>query len=223
MPYREWLPQQLPAPYLGPDGTAFWQELGGQLDRMRAQIVEAVRASMPGAGPDDALPFIGSEVQLEQGAGESNSRYAERLRLAYDTWRRGGSHPSMLQQLTLAGFDRENLFIIQRSGRRSSIDDVGVTTFEDGPIWSWSAKSPIAYAEFGLLFVAAQPSLTWSEEDGFSAAAAKLNRIVRKWKPGKADFHGTRILESGAWWGWPTTRTWGSFVYGGATTFIPPA
>jgi hypothetical protein len=223
MPYRNWLPQQIPDPFLGPSGLKFWAEMGGVLDDLRAQLVEAARASMPGAGPDDALPYIGSEVQLEQGAGESNAKYAERLRLAFDTWKRGGSHPAILQQLALAGFDVANLFMIQRSGRRSSIDGDGVTTFVDGPLWTWSAKPPEAYAEFGLLFTVPQPDLDWSEVGGFSEGAAKLNRIVRKWKKGNADFHGTRILESGAWWGWPTTRTWGSFVYGGATSFIPPA
>ncbi len=225
--YVDWLPRLVPTWLQGEWGGKWLTAVSAELDEITDELIQARKVSMPGAvsttvAAAQALAEIGDERQLERGPTETDAQYGERLRLAWDVFPRMGAHGALLGQLDIAGFDRPNLYVIQRSGRRSTRTGGGATTFTDGPIWTWSGKPPEAYAEFGLLFTAAQPSITWSSGAGFSEAAAKLNRLAWKWRPGKADFMGTTIIVSGATWGWPTTRTWGSFNWGGSSVFIPP-
>jgi hypothetical protein len=228
MPYADWLTRLMPTWLQGAWGAALIEAIGEELDECNDELIQARKASMPTQvattpAADKALAEIGFERQLERGPVETAVAYGERLRLAWDVFLRMGSHGALLGQLDIAGYDRPNLYVIQRSGRRSTRTGLGVTTFANGPVWTWSGKPPEAYAEFGLLFTVAQPSLTWDPVTGiFSAAAAKLNRIAWRWRPGKADFMGTVIIASGATWGWPTTRTWGAFNWGGTGSFIPP-
>jgi len=227
MLYQDWLPKLAPPALQGTWSGRLIKALGAELDECTDEMIQARKLSMPGTvstmpAATEALAKIGAERQLERGPTETDAQYGERLRLAWDVFPRMGSHGALLGQLDIAGYDRANLYVIQRSGRRSTRTSLGATTITDGPVWTWSGKPPEAYAEFGLLFVAAQPSITWDSLLGFSAAAAKLNRIVWRWRPAKADFIGTAIIASGATWGWPTTRTWGSFNWGGTGSFIPP-
>jgi hypothetical protein len=222
MPYSDWLvrlvPQWLQRDWAG--GVV--QAIAEELDELTDEMVQARRAFMPGFGKDDALPLIGQERQLEQGPTETNAAYAARLVNAWGTLERMGSHPALHQQLQALGFDTPNMFIIQRSGRRTELDGSGNLVVADGPHWAWSAKPDEAYAEFGLLFTTAQPAITWDSVNGYSSDALKLDRIAQRWRPAKAEYMGTIILQTGAWWGWPVTRTWGSFNYGGTSSFIPP-
>jgi hypothetical protein len=227
MPYREWLTHLAPTWLQNKWGGRFLQAIGDELDEIMDELLQARRVSMPTevsgtVAADAALDLLARERVLERGPTETAAHLGERIRTAWDKLPTMGSHPALLEQLDIAGFDRANLFVIQRSGRRSTRTVGGATTIADGPVWTWSAKPPEAYAEFGLLFTAAQPSITWDSGAGFSADAAKLNRITWLWRPGKADFLGTVIIASGAAWGWPTTRTWGSFNWGGTGAFIPP-
>jgi hypothetical protein len=227
MPFVDWLPRLMP-PWLQEEwGTKLITAFAAELDEITDELVQARRAFMPTEVANtlaaaEALELIGEDRQLERAPVETDAAYAERLRLAWDTWKAAGSHKALLQQLVVAGFDRPNMAVIQRSGRRTTISGGGVMTVTDGPVWTFDAKGPIAYAQFGLLFTAAQPTLTWSAGAGFSDAAATLNRIANRWRPAKAEFMGTTIITSGATWGWPTTRTWGSFNWGGTSVFIPP-
>lgn len=224
--YAEWLLKTVAPPWLqGEWGGKMIEAVGEELDAQIARLIQARKAMMPGlaaAETPEAVALIAEERGLEIGDGESTAAHAERLRKAWDTYKRMGSHPALLEQLHIAGFDTGSLHVIQRSGRRAQRTGGGTVVFADGPIWSWSAESPLAYAEFGLLFDSNQPDLTWSTADGYSVLAAKLNRIVNRWRPAKAVFKGTIIIVSGATWGWPPTRTWGSFNWGGVTRFIPP-
>lgn len=228
MPYREWLPRIVPTWLQGEWGGKLLEAIGEELDECIDELLQARKVFMPGEvaitdAADEALAEIGRERQLERGPAETAIAYGERLRLAWDVLPRMGSHPALLEQLQIAGFDRANLYVIQRSGRRTTRTSLGDMTIVDGPVWTFSPKPPEAYAEFGLLFTAPQPALTWDPLTGsLSEDAAKLNRIAWRWRPGKADFMGTAIINSGAAWGWPTTRTWGSFNWGGSSTFIPP-
>lgn len=226
MPYADWITRISP-PWLQRDWAGgFMRAAGAELDEMVAEMIQARRAMMPGIAAassfDDALAFIGSERQLERGPSETSASYGERLRLAWDTWQRAGSHKALLEQLRIAGFPAvsTNLFSIQRSGRRCRLDGAGTLVITDGAIWTFDGKPPEAYAQMGLLFLADQPDLTWTEGDGFSAEAARFNRIVHRWRgPAKAEFMGTHIVVSGSYWG---DMTWGSFTWGGVGRFIPP-
>lgn len=228
MPYAQWLPRLVPhwlqRQWAGGVIETVAEELDDIVDtatRVRKSFL--VGESLGTAMAEEALARAGSERQLERGPSESAASYAARLQTAWDTWLRAGSHLALLQQIRIAGFDTASLQIIQRSGRRTAIDGSGNLVVVDGPIWTWStSEGPEAYAEFGLIYTAPQAGLTWSPSTGLSPAASKLHRIVHRWRPAKARFMGTRIFESGAFWGWPPDRTWGSFNYGGSLVYLPP-
>ncbi len=228
MAYVEWLKTYVAGFLQSEWGAKLIAAVAAELDELTDELTQARRAAIPGAvvgseAAADALEALGSERQLERGPTETDEEYSERLRFAWETWTLAGGHMTLLQQLSIAGFDRANLYVMQKSGRRSSINaGLDVMTLVDGPVWLGDAKPAIAYAAFGLLFVAPQADLTWTPAAGFSEEAAKLHRIARRWRPAKAAFWGTQVLGTGAWYGWPTTRTWGSFNWGGTSTFLPP-
>ncbi len=223
MPYSEWLPLLAPNWQQGPVGRPFLEQLGGLCDDERDLLVAAVQMRMPDVTPLEALPYIGWERQLEQGVVEAPELYAGRLKQAWTIWQDAGSHPALLRQLDLAGFT-DTKWIVQRNGRRSTITS-NVVTFATGPFWTFDGKPTSFYNQFGLLFPGAMPTVTWDPANGFSADAAKINRLCWKWRPGKADFMGTFIIDSSAVWGWPTTRNWGGGGVNwasGTARFIPP-
>ncbi len=227
MLYSKWIQLLMPGPQQGPWSARFMKVIGEVIDEIVDELTQAARIGMPGAmngtpASDEALALIGLERQLEAGTLETDASYAARLYSAWDTWKEAGSHAALLKQLYIAGFDITNLYVIQKSGKRSQLTPPSTITYTQGPVWTLDGKPAEAYAAFGLLFVTPQPLLTWSEGVGYSDAAAHLHRIARRWRPAKAEFWGTEILISGAAWGWPTTRTWGSFNWGGTTTFLPP-
>lgn len=226
MPYSEWLPARVPPAWKGEWGAKFLGAIGAELDEILDEMKQARKAMFPGyaatGNASGSLEKIAEERQLERGLDETDLYLGARLLDAWSTWKAAGSHRALLSQLKIAGFDYANLYIIQRSGLRSRISGGGVVTFTQGPIWTFDGEPPQAFAQFGLLFTVAQPALTWSSGGGFSAMAAKLNRIAWKWRPAEADFKGTWITGSGAQWGWPTTRTWGSDNWGGTSVHIPP-
>lgn len=223
MSYAEWLPLLAPPWLQGPVGKPFLEELGALLDDQRGLLVAATQARMPDVTPLEALPLIGDERQLEQGPAEEPEIYAGRLKRAWAAWADAGSHPALLRQLEIAGFTATK-YLIQRNGRRSTIAS-DVVTFGSGPFWTFDGKPEAFYNMFGLLFPGALPSVTWDPAAGFSADAATINRLAHRWRPGKAKFMGTYIVDSSAVWGWPTTRNWGGGGVtwaSGTSRFIPP-
>jgi hypothetical protein len=235
MPYAKWLPTRMPTSLRGSWGDKLTTALGAELDQQADALRSAVRAAFPKYAPTDALPYIGAELSLPRGAGETDDAYATRLTQSWAAWKRAGSHPALLEQLKLAGVDYANMFLIQANGRRSSINGANVATFADGPIWRFDGADPeswtelatggdgLAWNKFGLLFTTNQPALTYSSGI-WSPLAATVNQICWKWRPARMRFMGTQIIVSGPTWGWPTTRTWGGGdTWGGGTTrFIPP-
>lgn len=225
--YREWLMGLVPGWLQRTWGGGYLREVGSEMDELTDELMQARKAMMPnyaGAGPaTDALARIGWERGLERGPTETDGSYGERLRQAWLTLPRRGSPKGLLGQLRALEYDYTVLFYVQRSGRRVTISGALDITIDDGDVWTFGdGKPPEAYAQFGLLFTADQPDITWSEADGFSDRAAQLNRVANRWKPAKAEFMGTWIMASGAFWGHPSTRTWGSFDWGGTGTHIPP-
>jgi hypothetical protein len=223
MPYATWLPSIVPHWLQRQWGGGVIEAIGEELDELLGEMVQARKAMMPAraaaASFADALVYLGAERQLDRGPGESNAAYGARLVAAWATWVRAGSPRALLEQIKVAGFDSATAHVVQRSGRRVRLDGGGNLVITDGAPWTWSAKPPEAYAEFGILFTAPQPLLTWSAGAGLSQAAARLHVIAKRWRPAKADFMGTVIVNSGPTWG---LMTWGSFTWGGSSTFLPP-
>jgi hypothetical protein len=221
MPYAEWLPRLAPGWLQRKWGGGYLRAVGAEMDELRDEIAQARRAGYPtyaGMGPaTDGLARMGAERGLERGT-ETDEVYAERLRRAWETLPRRGSPKALLLQLKILGYDYANLMYVQRSGRRVKVDVADEITITDGAIWTFDGKPAQAYAQWGLVFEIAQPSITYSS-GVFSAAAARLNRIAWRWRPAQTEFMGTWIIGSGTYWG---EEDWGAFNWGGTGSFIPP-
>lgn len=87
-------------PFLqGPWATAWLTAQGQGMDAIQARLYAARRMSLPGVGDASALPYLGLDRVLTQGANESNAAFGARLSAAFDTWQRAGNAWSIFQQL----------------------------------------------------------------------------------------------------------------------------
>ena len=111
----EWA-ANLPIPWLvaGPNGAADVKAWATVVDQQIALTKQAAKVAMPGQAPVDALPHIGADRQLIQGAGESDASFRIRLRDAWAQWSRAGTWCSVLEQLWY--FGATNAVIVQPNG-----------------------------------------------------------------------------------------------------------
>lgn len=225
MPYKDFLPRILPPSHRGPNGTAFWESIGQELDTQRQRALEAALVRFPGKAPVDALDEIGAERRIERGPGESDNAYAERLRTAWEAWETAGSHVGLLNALRHSGYT--GAYIVQWNGLYATLD--GSNTLVLGTLGTCYSRDPdhagwmfdaadVHWAKFML--VVPSPVVAWTA----STAQAAVNAIVRKWKPGKALFEGTALIATGSKaLGWPL-QTLGSAgnLGGNVVTFLNP-
>jgi hypothetical protein len=240
MPYEEDLPKRLPPPWRDERGVAFGRAVGRRLDSVVQSFREAVFARLPVLAPADALKYHGKERQIDRGPTETDEAYALRLQTAWDAWAgddtpftgAGGgaaSHLGMLRALQGIGIPMgpSGAIIVQQNGRYVHLDGAGnlvvgtlmfcvnrqnlAGAIESRPGWTFEARDNF-YSEFGIVFPI--PTV-------FDPAA--LNAVVTKWRPSKALFIGTWVIESGRVLGWPTGRTLGTEpnLGGNVVTFYP--
>lgn len=233
--YKDAESKKAPPWLRGANGKKILEETGAEKDVQVDRARQSVLADFPDQGPADAVPFIGSDRALPQGVNLAGAitetttpDYRERLRTAWDSiegWSFAGSFPAVLRALARGGFPTglaSGAILIQRTKRYAYLTGnsaSGTVTFGTHVGWSWDEKPARYWNQFGILFPADVSGLT----DG-SDLAARLNGIVRTWKPGKARFMGTTIILSGAIWGWPLAATWGGGgrTWGGSTRFVSP-
>lgn len=246
MPYADYLPTIAP-PWLGPEaGDDYWTQVGVVFDSVRTRAITAGKARFPSFAPTDALDAIGADRKLPRGAGETNADYAARLRAAWETWGGddtpltgvgggAGTHLAMLRALALLGLPVgvDGVTIVQQNGWFSQlVDDLVVISplmdcinrtdlsgaVNPRPGWTFEGRDNF-YSEFGLLFPVDVPALTVG-----SQLALSLFDTVNKWRPAKALFIGTWVIE-GITLGWPTGRTLGTdpVLGGNVIRYLPPA
>jgi len=153
-----------------------WHEAEGLLLDMVAEgAVQAVKARLLGAGPDDALPYAGNDRQIERAPGESVESYRARLLGAFETWRRAGTNKGILVALAVIGYPTAAIY--------ESHD--------------WFPLDP-AWWRFWLVLDPPSGFSSWKLGDGTKlgdklvgldklgadakAALTLLRRVVRKWK-----------------------------------------
>lgn len=222
--YDEYQSKLAPPWMRRPVGEKIQRALGAELDDFQDRVRQAILSNLPDQAPADALVQIGADRLMPRGGSELEAAYRERLRLAWDTWPLAGSHGALLRALDVAGFPMGTATganIIQRTKRYSYLTASGGTvTFATHNGWTFNAQGPAFWNQFGILFGADVAGLTVG-----SALAAKLNAVVRLWKPAKARFMGTIVVVTAPVWGWPVSTTWGqaSLDWGeSASRFIPP-
>jgi len=210
---------------VGPVQEALERTYGNEKDEQQDRITQALQVGYPGLAPADALKFIGAERMLPRVSGEADNVYAERLRTAWDSlhgWSFAGSHGSLLRALERAGFpqgDPDGAHIIQKTKRYSYLN-AGTVVFGTHDGMTFDTTAPKIWNQFIVLFGADVADL-----DPGSPLADTLNMTVRQWKPAKARFMGTFVLETGVAWGWPPDLDWGDagLDWGESVVrFIPP-
>jgi hypothetical protein len=242
--YETWLPGQVPAWMKDPDGAHLWAMVGRMLDLDRDKLNQGVLARFPVKGsvdangtfstpPTEALDAIGADRGLPRASGESDAAYAARLINAWATWTFAGSHYGVLRALEVAGFVSPKGIIVQDNGRWSQITgsagteadlsfgDLAACANRGGlPGWTFDFEVDI-FSRFALVYTSMPAALSTE------AGQTIHNQIVNKWRPGKADFVGTFVIDSARIWGFaaapPALPVWGVGNWGGASDFIDPS
>lgn len=80
-------------------GGRYLQTIGIELDTIETRAKQAAVVSMPGVGDPSALPFLGLDRVIAQGASEPNAAFVVRLSGAFDAWRIAGSDWGVLTEV----------------------------------------------------------------------------------------------------------------------------
>jgi hypothetical protein len=186
---------------------------GDGKDSLVQRLRGGLKARFPLVGPEDALPVIGAERQVERGPAEPASAYAARLVIAWDTWEFGGTPWGILNALWEMGHRTPVLITQAGSVHALNADRELVTTNIPG---GYHAFTPDFFNAFELYFPLPLPD-AWSGGVPLSASseANGVRRIVNRWKPAHARFGRVRIQLTGHIWGQPGLEwdeegeTWG--------------
>lgn len=87
----------------GPNGQKEGAAWPAVLDYYVNQLYQARYQAYPDLCAVDALPHLGNDRKMIQGAAESNASFRARLKAAFDTWPRAGTACGVLEQLWYFG------------------------------------------------------------------------------------------------------------------------
>ncbi len=105
-----------------PNGVAYLGGIGATLDQCVDWYKAGVKASFPGLagtnGDDLALGYLGTEIGMPRGPGETSAHYGERLRKAWEIWPWAGTALGVLLALETQGYTSANgaPVLIQQAG-----------------------------------------------------------------------------------------------------------
>lgn len=218
MSYRDWRRSLVPTTHQRPTGQAFQGALGDVEDSFIDRAKQAVKARFPLLAPTAALDAIGVERQIPRGPGEQDAAYAARLVDSWNSWVWGGTPFGMLRAFWATGYT--NVVLAQvRGGKQYTLDAGGNLLIGSNGSWTPAASNFVApfWSVFDLIFTlplraewqsGGVPSATSSEADF-------VRSLIRTWKPGFSRVGRILVQTSGALWGVPSTRTWGTGTWGG--------
>jgi hypothetical protein len=165
---------ELAPPWLrGRWGEAWNGTVGLAMDMVAEGAMQAVKARFIKGAPSDALPYAGTDRQIERAPGESDDQYRARLLGAFETWRLAGTNKGITTALAVIGYPNARVF--------ESHD-----WFPGNPRW-W---------RFWVVIDPPHGFTTWKVGDGTKlgmkllgldkagdkSAVDLLRRVVRKWK-----------------------------------------
>lgn len=237
MGYREHQPSIAPPWMQGTNGRKWHEQFGAAKDGVGTRARAAVLNELAGECDVSALPFLGVERMLEQGASETDATFRVRLRTAWSEWQAAGGPLALLDQLAAIGYTSANgdPVIVQANGRAYQRSAGGALVTTDlGPNWRISGSPPWWWVDpdfanwprFAVLFPGsgslpsgwATPTSPPSVDPG-QDEVDQIVRLIRRWKPAKARCVGILVVTAGGCWGWPVTDLWGDVgdVWGGDT------
>lgn len=143
--FVEWA-KNLPIPWLfgGPNGELDAASWPAVLDGQVTTLKDAVKARFPSYAPTDALPHIGGDRLLLQGASETNPSFITRLKSAWDDWARAGTQLELLAQLYWIGFP--GAVIVQQNGLAYSLSGAPTAGADPTPLLTVTNLSTIGTA-----------------------------------------------------------------------------
>lgn len=149
--------KQLSPPWLrGKNGDAWNDAHGAREDEVASRAKEAVKATFPALAPADALPRIGSGVQLERYAGESESTYRARLAKPFSAWRNAGTARGLLTALADAGYPSARLMTVL--GEDAHLDANGNLVIGKTACRNWAIDAtPEFWSKYQVLLPAPHP------------------------------------------------------------------
>lgn len=100
--FRVYQPGLLP-PWMDEAGRDWATAQGLLKDALLEAVTAAVAARRASDCPEDALPRLGEDSQIERMPGESSASYRARLRERFPTWQASGTDLGVLLQLEAAG------------------------------------------------------------------------------------------------------------------------
>jgi len=115
------------------------------LDAMAENVRLGVRARCPGAGPPDALAYVGRDRVIVRGPLESDDSYATRLAGAFDAWQRAGAYEGTMRQVS-AFFLPVTVPVLEVNTRArwATLASYGAAlayAFGDPAAWNWDGDA----------------------------------------------------------------------------------
>lgn len=203
MPFRDSILEVSPPSLLGPIATANQYAVGVALDAIVDWMIDGVKASMPGSGPEDALAYIGRDMQIDRGPNETSAHYIERLRNAIPSHRIRGNGGEMLRQLT-AWFSPSTLTPIRLVSNNAVWHEINLTTevvtkTDVGTNWDWDAYTAVRWWRGWVIIDSSAGPWTidlwgdpgdWGDggtwgSDATPGDIGALRNIIDKWKPAR--------------------------------------
>ncbi len=103
--YETWQTTTLPPPWLrGPWGRKLQKVLGFAKDLLVSGAKLAVKSAFPREAPADALPYIGTENNLERYPVDTDATYRARIAAPWSVWEYAGTTTGILAAYRAAGF-----------------------------------------------------------------------------------------------------------------------
>lgn len=202
---RDAIEAQLPPWLKETVGVRLVYSMTVQADAMWELWRQGVKAHMPGADgyPTSALPYVGSERQLDRYEDETDAQFAARCQTPHDTHRGQGGPRELINQLQtaatyLAGGAAVAVRAVSNSGvwwSRPSLTGEFTQTHSSPNNWVWDALTTRWWRGWVIIDSSAGPWAVdvwgtpgvWGDGgvwgcDATVAQVAMIERIVRTWK-----------------------------------------
>lgn len=214
--YETW-GQQLRLPWIGAKGREI---LGGFIRVLGDWAIDwgtqSALEHLPEFASAASNALTASERQIVPGPTETAASLARRLARAVRQWQYAGTPLGLLLALFYAEFT--GAVLVQQNGRGHSLsgapdlDDPTaahvVTTLAANPMLSpphawWTFDGDDSYcSRFAVLF----PSTAPDPQLGVAANLARIQRVIRLWRPAKAKCVGIYHCGAGKFVGWPVRQ-----------------
>jgi hypothetical protein len=220
MDFRDYAVALTPSWLRQPKGAAFMRALGDSRDWMADRVRQSVLSRFFLHATRDALNYGGTERQLIRAPADTDAQFAERLRIAWDTWKWAGTPFGILSEMKASGYPDVSLVIAL--GKRYRLDTDGTLLTTDGDTGTFTFTTGF-WNEFRVVFDALPAHWSGVVPSSTSEEANKVRGIIKRWKPGHAIFDGIVILNGQNVWGYGGL-TWGqaSLTWGSTATYWLP-